>query len=314
MKPTEIAYAHTPEWWAARRTGIGASRAAAACGLSNYSTPLEVYLELRGEAPDTEETDVMRFGTIIEPAIAELYRQQYEAEIVYPMPMMRHPEHAFMLATPDAQLSAEAGLEFKSLSRHRAKQFDDEGLAAVAPDYVCQAQQQMAVTGWQVVHLVALVERRLQTWEIERSDRLINLMVEREGELWEMAQRGEEPEIDYEHPRALEFVRALHPDITPGIIRLPGDLIQMQAEYVALSKQAREIERRQKEIRARQLAVIGDHEGGLLPDGRYLRRSITERAEYTVAACKRTDVRVVRLPDDAQIIEPAGPLALTGGE
>lgn len=304
MTPTEIAYAHTPEWWAARRTGIGASRAAAACGLSQYGTPLEVYLELRGEAPEREETAEMRFGTIIEPAIVELYQQQHGVQLQYPLRMLRHPEHDFMLATPDAELTPEVGIELKSLSPHRAKQFDESGLANVAPDYVCQAQQQMAVTGWQCVFLVALVERRLMRWEIKRNDRLIGLMIEREAELWDRVQRAEPPEFDPCHPKALEFIRALHPDITPGVVKLPDELVALQAEYTDLSKQIRDMQARQQEIRARQLAEIGSHEGGLLPDGKYLRRSIQQRKEYTVAASERVDVRVVKLPASAEIIDP----------
>lgn len=310
-KPIEIAYAHTPEWWAARRTGIGASRAAAACGLSQYATPLEVYLELRGEAPEREETAEMRFGTIIEPAIVELYQQQHGVQVTYPMPMHRHPEHEFMLATPDAELTPEVGLELKSMSSHRAKQIDEQGLANVAPDYVCQAQQQMAVTGWQCVFLVALVERRLMRWEIDRNDRLIGLMVEREAELWDRIQRAEPPEIDHTHPRALEFIRALHPDITPGIVRLPDELAAMQDEYADLSKQIRDMQARQQEIRARQLAEIGDHEGGLLPGGKYLRRTIQQRKGYTVEPSERLDVRVVNVPKSATILEPE---TITEGE
>ena len=49
----------TPEqrqaWLAERRTGIGGSDAAAACGLSKYKTRLELWLDKRGELETADQ-------------------------------------------------------------------------------------------------------------------------------------------------------------------------------------------------------------------------------------------------------------------
>ncbi len=56
-----------------RRTGLGASDAAAACGIDPYKTTLRLYLEKTGELPPDEETDALRIGKIFEPGILEFF-------------------------------------------------------------------------------------------------------------------------------------------------------------------------------------------------------------------------------------------------
>lgn len=55
-----IAQADTPEWHELRSKGFGASEAAAVAGLSQYETPLHVYMRKRGEMPPVQETKPMR--------------------------------------------------------------------------------------------------------------------------------------------------------------------------------------------------------------------------------------------------------------
>ena len=61
------------EWLAERKSGIGGSDAAAILGLSPWATPVTVWLDKTGRAPDREETEAMRIGTELEDFVARRY-------------------------------------------------------------------------------------------------------------------------------------------------------------------------------------------------------------------------------------------------
>lgn len=285
-----------------RKSGIGASEAAAACGLSPYQQTAELYLRKVGDAPDVETTEAMLFGTCIEAGGIRFFSELNNIPVRYPMPTVRHPEHVFMLATPDAEITAEEGLEFKSMGWQIAKQVDQYGLAEICPQYILQAQQQMACMGWQCVRLVALVERKLKEWPIERNDRLISTMIERESVFWDHVQRRIVPDIDFSKAGALRAVQALYPEVATGaVVRLDEDAQAAWEAYEKLGKQATEIDDQRKGYKAFVLNSIGENYGGLLQDARMVRRKVTNRKGFTVEPTSYIDVRAVKY-DGAPVI------------
>lgn len=318
-RPLFVAWPHTEDWKVARLTGIGSSEAGAVCGLSPYSTPLEVYSRKVGDLPDVEDSELTRFGRVMEPAILRLYMEtcRFDGDPIYPLPMVRDREHPFSLSTSDALLG-NVLLEIKSMDWRIARKIDEVGLHAAVPDYVCQVQDQMGVTGLGHARIVALVNRGIRTWNIERHDRLIALIRERKAELWDRIMRRDPPPMQYTHPSAMELVRALHPSIKWGVVRLSDTARDDQAQYERLSAAIKSCEESQKAIRARQLAEIGDFEGGLVSDDKILRRSIVSRKEYTVPAKEYPTCRVVKyngepivkgIDDGAEANDPASAFA-----
>ena len=59
------------QWLAARRKGVGGSDSAAVCGLSRYSSPLEVWLQKTGRKPATPDNEAMQWGRLLEPIVRE---------------------------------------------------------------------------------------------------------------------------------------------------------------------------------------------------------------------------------------------------
>jgi predicted phage-related endonuclease len=59
------------EWLQYRRLGIGGSDLAAICGISKWRTPVHVYLEKLGEAPEDQMSEAAEWGTRLEPLIAD---------------------------------------------------------------------------------------------------------------------------------------------------------------------------------------------------------------------------------------------------
>jgi putative phage-type endonuclease len=115
------------EWRQARETGIGSSDCAAVLGLSEYRTPLDVYLEKIGEKPDQEENLKMKFGLEAEPIVARMFEQKTGLTVRNDFKIRIHPVYPFLIANLDRTILANNGrgvgiLEIKKLkSRQRLK-------------------------------------------------------------------------------------------------------------------------------------------------------------------------------------------------
>lgn len=302
-----IAMPETPEWHAARSTGIGASELAAAAGLSEYETPLHIYARKRGEIPDQAETVAMRLGKRLEPVIVAEFADESGRQIQqYPMPMYRHPQHAFLLATPDAAVVTDEGLECKATSWRQAMKLGAEGTDDLPARWVCQCQAQMAVMSWGVVHLAVLLDgRTLKTFIVERNEPLIAGLIEAASDLWDRIQEGDPPEPEWSHPRTPELIRQIHQTVGEGRVMLSGDSVALWTEYESLGKQAGDMQKRRDELKARVLHEIGDHFAGVLPDSRMVRRKVTERKGYTVEPTSFLDIRAVKF-DGGPVFVPEG--------
>lgn len=305
--PRVVATPHSDEWYAARSTGIGASEAAAACGMSQWQTPLELYHRKRGELPPIDDNDAMRLGRKLEPIIKDEFCLATDAilEDIEP-PMFRHPDLDFMLATPDGiVISPSELLECKSSSSFVIKaDCGDEGTDEVPTSWLMQAQQQIAVCGADLVHVAALLDgRTLKLYRIERNSDLIELIAAAESDLWDRIQAGTPPEPDWTHRTTLGLIRALHgaPEDETDIIALESAIVAEWEAYESLGKQIKELDDLRNVARAKVMHAVGEHAGGFLGDGRMVRRKLTERKGYTVEPTSFVDFRAVKVPKGLEV-------------
>ena len=74
------------DWLKERMAGIGGSDAAAVMGLSKWKTPLDVFLEKRGEiATDFVDSEPMKWGRLLEPVVRQEYAER-SGEVVRLVP------------------------------------------------------------------------------------------------------------------------------------------------------------------------------------------------------------------------------------
>ena len=137
------------DWLQVRTRGIGGSDIAAIAGVSPWATPLSVYLDKIGEAPEQEETEAMRWGTILEPIIAKEYARRHpDYQVRRVNAILQHPHIPFFLANVDREIrkaGAQPGiLEIKTTSAWMSGYWRED-----APDWVtCQLQWYLGVTGY----------------------------------------------------------------------------------------------------------------------------------------------------------------------
>lgn len=176
------------QWLAERRKGIGGSDAAAVLGCSPWATPMDVYLDKIGEAQDKEETDAMRFGTILEPVIREEYLRRTGHEVMHSTAMSFVSDaHPFMRANLDGiakpKGSAPRVLEIKTA--RSADGWGDEGTDEVPIQYNAQVQHYMAVTGLMVADIAVLIGgSQFRIYTVEADKELHEALIQREHDFW----------------------------------------------------------------------------------------------------------------------------------
>lgn len=178
------------EWKQTRRRGIGSSDAAAILGLNPYRTPVEVYYDKIGEAPEREETLKMRFGLEVEPIVARMFEEETGLKVRNDFKIRVHPEYPFLIANLDRTIVAGNGsgpgiLEIKTVSDAYRKTWED----TVPPEYYVQIQHQMMVTGYSYGYFALLFlgyagVRDFQKIEVKRDDDYIDYLLRSLMDFW----------------------------------------------------------------------------------------------------------------------------------
>ena len=230
------------EFVADRKKGIGGSDAAAVLGLSPWKTPLQLYLEKRGELEDTRQTVAMEWGTLIEPAIVEMYRRRAGVNVITGEATKPYVEASlvpFMRCNVDGIIVPEDHAPDEILEAKLAGNDEDwgePGTDQVPSYYVPQAQHMLAVSGFARVKFAVLFARfglrELQTYTVPRDQELIDMLVDQEREFWQRVVDGNPPD-----PTTPEEIRLRWPsdrgtsiEATIGIVATVALLAQAKLE------------------------------------------------------------------------------------
>jgi putative phage-type endonuclease len=189
------------EWLRYRSQSIGASDAAAALGLSRYKTPYDLYLEKTGEAEPDDLTDneAVELGLLAEPMIATLYERRTGRNVQPVRAILQHPEHDYLTCNLDGRVIGDERLVEKKTAGFTSRGFIDaewgeDGTDQIPTHHFVQAQAQLAVTGFAVNDVAALLAGiGFRIYTIPRDDAFIQLMIEALAEFWSYVQRREPP-------------------------------------------------------------------------------------------------------------------------
>lgn len=175
-------------WLAERRKGIGGSDAGALAGLSDYRTPLDVFLDKTGRAEPIEDNEPMFWGRTLEAVVANVYAQR-TGDKVRRMGIRHSKTNPFMLANIDRQIIGDPRgpgvLEVKTAGQFSADDWGEEGTDEVPSAYYAQICHYLAVTGYAWARLAVLIGGRdFRVYDIPRDEDLINSLVEIERKFW----------------------------------------------------------------------------------------------------------------------------------
>lgn len=282
-------------WLARRRTGMYSSDAAAACGVSPWSTPLEVWLSKVEPLADRRPTPAMVAGHALEPAVARLYELRFPGiALATPSGAVVHPDRPWMGATIDRVSDDGRIVELKTASAHAADYWGEDGTDEVPEQYLLQATHQMEVVGHDDCDLAVLIGGQdFRCYRVKRCAELVARMVEVEEELWERVRTRRPPEPDWTHPSTPELVRQLHRhNLEESEAELAAELGQYADAYETFGKTIAGLKEERDACKARLMHALGGATAGRLPDGRLVTAREIERAGYAVDPCRYVDFRI----------------------
>lgn len=134
---------------------IGSSRAGAILGLSHWSKPIDVWLEIV-EGLEKESTPEMEWGVRLEPVVVRKFEEVHGCKVVKPESIMLRD---WLRVSPDGltDLDGPCVVEAKTSSWFMRDKWGEEGTDQVSDDILVQVQLQLAATGRRVAHIPCLI-------------------------------------------------------------------------------------------------------------------------------------------------------------
>ena len=181
------------DWLEKRKKGIGGSDAPAICGVSPWKSPYQVYLEKRGEAPETEDSEPMFWGRTLEPVVRQRYADITGRTVTVPKTILRHHKYDWMLASLDGITNDNRVLEVKTARMPTG--WGEPGTNEIPDIYTIQIQHYLAVTKLDVADVAALIGGNdFRIYEVPADSELQEIIMEKEAEFWQMVQNGTPPD------------------------------------------------------------------------------------------------------------------------
>jgi putative phage-type endonuclease len=248
------------EAWQKKRMGsLGGSDAGAVMGMSNFASPLTLYLQKKGLVPASEMSRAARRGKILEPVVRQITVEDFPQLAIESVPFMFfHPVYPFMSANIDGVICVPdvvnvRGVDIMGIGGHEIKSTktdygwkEDE----IPDNHYCQVQHYMAVLGlpWFMVSVcISDGIDGIQHYIVRRNAEFIDRLIAAEKDFWENyieksvmpAALGIENEDDM-------ITGMFHG--TQGTIRLGDAERELCAEHVRLNATKKDIENRMKAI------------------------------------------------------------------
>jgi putative phage-type endonuclease len=251
------------EWLQARRKGIGGSDAAAIAGLNKWKSPVAVYLEKIGQAPEEKvNNEAAYWGTMLEDVVAQEFTKRTGLKVRRRNAILQHPEHSFMLTNVDRFIVGEkTGLECKTASEYLKEEWKDNEVPA---QYLLQCQHYMAVTGFDSWWIAVLIGGNKFVYKkIERDEDIIEYLIQIESDFWNKHVIPRVPPAFDGSDASSDLLKDLYPTAKfDEEIELPPDASEWITKYEQAKQEEAEAAERRKEAENQLKAMLGDYEKG----------------------------------------------------
>ncbi len=272
-----------------RRQFLGASDVAAVLGLSKFRSPLMVYHQKRGTAPELIPSPAMEWGNRLEDSVRQAYADKMLAgtgRIVLrgavDIERVIHPTEDWQVCSPDGIVcGAEGneypfpgarwlyGLEVKTADRAVAHLWGEPGTDQVPDDYALQCHWSMYVTGlrrWDVAVLIGGNDFRVYSLEYDE-EMMDAILPELESFWFANVLAGVPPEASSADN---DFLSKLLKQSTDELITSDDTVTTLAVALREAKSELKERESEVDEIEARLKAIIGHRAGAEGPGYRIL--------------------------------------------
>jgi putative phage-type endonuclease len=224
----------TPDQLLARKQFIGASEAAAACGLSPWKTPYELWSDKTSDELDERDSSRMEWGRRLEAVVLLKYLEDLPPEagtLQAPCEFQVSPDYPWMGCTPDGLLPDRV-IEIKTAGMANSREWGEPGTDAVPLHYLIQVTHQMIVTGRKKADIPVLIGGSdYRVYSVELDEELAQLLIDRERVFWTHVEARTPPEV-----KSIADAQARWPkDTGVSVVATPeiADAVQRLAEVKA---------------------------------------------------------------------------------
>lgn len=183
------------EWLAGRKSGIGASEAAAVLGLSRYKTALDVYIDKTKQVltPRPDNAQTIR-GRRLEPIVLDMYEEERGA-VRRDIARVESEKYPFMFASLDAVRKDDLRpVEAKTAGKYVAREWGEPGTDDVPQEYLIQIMHQMIVTNAFIGDIAALLTLDdFRAYTIALDNELAEMIVEGLRQFWKRVENRDPP-------------------------------------------------------------------------------------------------------------------------
>lgn len=260
------------EWLNWRKKGIGGSDASVVCGVNNYKSPVELFMEKTGvsefEQQASEEAGESAYwGKVLESVVRTEFTKRTGIPVTEVPKLLRSKEYPFMLANLDGVCKhptyGTCIFEAKTASAYKAAEWED----TIPQEYMLQLHHYLAVTGYAGAYIAVLIGGNTFKYRfIERDEELISKLIQWENDFWEHVKSDIPPPLDGSEASA-KYLKNRFPSSVPrSKVKLPDSAIELIHQYdEACSKDEQFAEQKQ---RAENLLkeMLGDNEVGIAGD------------------------------------------------
>ena len=255
------------EWLKLRLKGVGGSDAAAVCGMSRYSSPLDVWMLKTGRKAVTADNEKMYFGRLLEPVLREEFANRTGFKVQECPFMFAYKEFPFMISNIDGVVTEPNGnkavLEIKTTNSVATIKELEDGLPV---EYFFQVQHYLAVTNLNKAYVAVLIggnDFKIQT--VERDDEVIQTIIALESKFWsEYVLKDIQPTADFNSTEALN---QLYPKSNGKTISLSADADYLVAQYHEIKTAEDELKKAKTDCENKLKALLGENESGVTVSG-----------------------------------------------
>ena len=279
------------EWLEARQSGIGGSEIGAIAGLSKYESVYSIWARKVHDVSSFEGNDATDLGNLFELPVAQAFAKAKHMAVVEWKVILRSKEYHFLSANvdffivePSDQFPAGVVTPWHSIeeppgiiailecktgalaSPGSPKDWNKDGQETVPDGYTCQVLWYMAATNLPLAHVACLLGGYgMQYRIVERDDVTIQHLLDIGRWFWDTyVITGLPPDLDGSDATE-EAVMAMYPVSTPGKSVEGGEILgALWEEFQAAKAETKAAEERQKSLRSKVLAILGDAEVGLV--------------------------------------------------
>lgn len=252
------------DWLDQRRKGIGGSDAASIAGVNRWKSPIGVYLEKIGEAPESKplNEEATYWGNVHEETVAKEFSKRTGLKVRRRNAILKHPDYDWILGNVDRMIvGKKEGLECKTASEYLKTEWEGEEIPI---SYLLQCQHYMAVTGYQAWWIAVLIGGNKFVYKrIERDEELIESLIGIEKDFWENHVLKKVPPMMDGSQASEDLIKALYPESEPDSeIELPSESKAMIQQFEEAKQAEKEAAERKKEAENRLKNLLGTYEKG----------------------------------------------------